>query len=85
MTADVPSRSLWKLHPRGACLAFEHETLGELGKIVLIKLSEENVLIQADIHIGRGPADTPTSRRKRRLFEQIVKRVNDGFQENFPE
>ena len=70
---------------RGHCLAFEHETLGELGKIVLIKLSEENVLIQADIHIGRGPADTPTSRRKRRLFEQVVKRVNDRFQENFPE
>ena len=70
---------------RGHCLTFEHDTLGELGKIVLIKIREEQMQIQADLHVGQEPADTPTARRKRRLFEQVVAIVNDGFQENFPE
>ena len=70
---------------RGHCLTFEHNALGELGRIVLIKVREGQMLIQAELHIGQEPADTPTTGRKQRLFEQIVATVNDRFQENFPE
>jgi hypothetical protein len=70
---------------RGHCLTFEHYTLGALGKIVLIKIREGRMLVQAELHIGQESTDAPTAKRKRRLFEQIVKTVNDGFQENFPE
>ena len=34
---------------RGHCLIYQHETLGELGKIVLIKIREGRMLIQAEL------------------------------------
>jgi hypothetical protein len=70
---------------RGHCLTFEHDTRGELGKIVLIKIREGRMLIQAELHVGRELPNTPLAKRKRRLFEQVVATVSDGFQENFPE
>ena len=66
-------------------MTFEHETLGELGKIVLIQIGEGRMIIQADLRVGREPADAPLAEQKRRLFEQVVAVVNGGFQENFPE
>jgi hypothetical protein len=34
---------------RGHCFTFEHNTLGELGKIVLIKIHDGKMLIQAEL------------------------------------
>ncbi|MCP4305141.1 MAG: hypothetical protein GY788_09765 [bacterium] len=70
---------------RGHCLTFEHDTLGELGKIVLIKIRDGRMLMQAEIHSGQEVMDAPLAKRKHRLFEQVVATVSDGFQENFPE
>ncbi len=70
---------------RGHCLMFEHETLGELGKIVLIKISEGQMTIQAELHVGGEDPEIPSAEQKRQLFEQVVAVVNGGFQKNFPE
>jgi hypothetical protein len=37
---------------RGHCLLFEHNTLGELGKIVLSKIHDGKMLIQAELYKG---------------------------------
>ncbi len=70
---------------RGHCLIFAHETLGELGKIVLIKIREGKMLLQAEIY--KGPDDMPALlvQQKKHVFEQIVTTVNNRFDENFPD
>lgn len=69
---------------RGACLTFAHDTLGELGKIVLVKLREDRMLVEAELYIGPEAMDTPLAKQKQRLFEQVVATVKSGFLENFP-
>jgi hypothetical protein len=70
---------------RGHCLTFEHDTLGELGRLVLIKLSEGKTLLQAEIFKGQEPMDAPLVQQKAKVFEKIVATVNNCFDENFPE
>jgi hypothetical protein len=70
---------------RGHCAIFEHETLGELGKIVLIKLSEGKMLIQAEIYKGAVDMEAQLVEKKKHLFSQVVTTVNECFDENFPE
>src|SRR2546421_6666860 len=38
---------------RGQCYLFEHKTLGELGKIVLINMQDEQTLLQAELYQGQ--------------------------------
>jgi hypothetical protein len=38
---------------RGLCYVFEHKKFGELGRIVLIKLNEQEMLMQAELYQGR--------------------------------
>jgi hypothetical protein len=70
---------------RGHCLLFEHNTLGKLGKIVLIKIREGKMLLQAEL--SKGPDDMEASlvQKKQHVFEHIVATVNNRFDENFPE
>lgn len=70
---------------RGHCLIFEHYTLGELGKIVLIKIREGKTLIQAEIYQGQEPENSPLLQKKKHVFKQVVETVNNRFDENFPE
>jgi hypothetical protein len=70
---------------RGHCYVFEHTTLGELGKIVLIKLPEGKTLLQAEIFKGQEAVDTLLVQQKAKVFEKIVETVNACFDENFPE
>jgi hypothetical protein len=70
---------------RGHCLIFAHETLGELGKIVLINIREGKMLLQAEIYKGPDDMPAPLVQKKKHVFEQIVATVNNRFDENFPE
>lgn len=70
---------------RGHCLLFEHKTLGELGKIVLIKIREGRVLIQAELYKGQGNVEAPLVQKKKKVFEKVVATVDKCFNENFPE
>jgi hypothetical protein len=69
---------------RGHCLNFEHSTLGELGKIVLIKIREGQMLIQAELFKGQEDVNSPLVKQKKQVFEQVVATVNHRFDENFP-
>jgi len=69
---------------RGHCLIFEHNTLGELGKIVLSKIRDDQMLLQAELYKGQGNVASPLVQKKRDVFEQVVATVNNCFNENFP-
>jgi hypothetical protein len=70
---------------RGHCLIFEHNTLGALGKIVLINIREGKMLLQAEICKAPDDMPAPLVQKKKRVFEHIVPTVNNRFDENFPE
>jgi hypothetical protein len=70
---------------RGHCLIFEHTTLGALGKIVLIKIREGKMLLQAELFKGPDDMEASLVQKKQHVFEQIVATVNNRFDENFPE
>jgi hypothetical protein len=69
---------------RGHCLIFTHETLGDLGKIVLIKIREGKMLIQAELHKGQDDMGASVVEKRKQAFEHIVTTVNNRFDENFP-
>jgi hypothetical protein len=70
---------------RGHCVIFDHETLGELGKIVLIKIREGKTLIQAELFKGQEDVNSPLVKQKKQVFGQVVATVNSCFDENFPD
>ena len=61
---------------RGHCLIFAHETLGELGKIVLINIREGKMLLQAEICKAPDDMSAPLVQQKKHVFEHIVTTVN---------
>ena len=70
---------------RGHCLIFQHETLGKLGKIVLINIREGRMLIQAELYKGPDDMPAPLVQKKKHVFEHIVTTVHNRFDENFPD
>ncbi len=64
---------------RGLCYVFEHKKLGELGRIVLSQVREQEMLLQAEIHNGRTKPDSATARKKREIFEKVVATVSAAF------
>jgi hypothetical protein len=68
---------------RGQCYIFEHKTLGELGRIVMIKISGGKMLLQAEMCTGQETLEFPLVQKKRKVFEKIVTIVNNRFDENF--
>lgn len=70
---------------RGYSLIFAHETLGELGKIVLINRREGRMLLQAEIYKGPDDMPAPLVQKKKYVFEQIVTTVHKRFDEHFPD
>ena len=69
---------------RGHCVTFEHETLGALGKIVLVKIRDGQTLIQAELYKGQETEESPLVQKKKEVFGKIVATVNKTFNENFP-
>src|SRR5204863_700661 len=70
---------------RGQCYLFEHTTLGELGKIVLVKLKEKKTVLQAELYTGQEAVDSPLTQKKKKVFEQVVATIDNCLNENFPE
>ena len=69
---------------RGHCVTFEHETLGELGKTVLVKIRDGETLIQAELYKGQENEGSPLVQKKKDVFGKIVATVNKTFDKNFP-
>ena len=70
---------------RGQSYVFEHKTIGELGRIVMIKLSEEKMLMQSEIYTGQAPMDSPIMEKRKKVFGELVATVSKVFEENFPD
>ena len=69
---------------RGHCVIFEHKTLGELGKIVLVEMYDGQMLVQAELYNGQEDVKSPLVQKKKEVFGKIVATVNKAFDENFP-
>jgi hypothetical protein len=69
---------------RGHCYIFEHKKLGELGRIVLIQIREQEMLMQAELCKGQEKQESITAKKRKAIFEKVVATVNAGFEGNFP-
>ncbi|OAI06715.1 MULTISPECIES: hypothetical protein [Methylomonas] len=64
---------------RGLCYVFDHKTLGELGRIVMIKAGEQEMLMQADLYVGQETPESAIVKKKKAIFEEVVATVNACF------
>jgi len=64
---------------RGLCYVFEHKKFGELGRIVLIKINEQEMLMQADLYTGQENQESTIAKKKKAKFEEVVATVNACF------
>ncbi|MEQ1639128.1 MAG: hypothetical protein ABL903_20905 [Methylococcales bacterium] len=64
---------------RGHCYIFEHKKYGELGRIVLIKVREQEMLMQAELYKGQEKQESPIAKKKKEIFEKVVTTVNVCF------
>ncbi len=60
---------------RGHCLAFEHKRLGDLGKIILIDISEGETLMEAEL----SKENPEVLGEKQKVLEEIVSTVELGL------
>ena len=70
---------------RGHCVLFEHATLGELGKLVIMNIHEGKMVLHAELCKGQDREESPRIKQKKHVFEQVVATVNNCFDENLPE
>ena len=73
---DLPQRVLARkgYDHRGHCYAFEHETLGDLGKIILIDM-EGNTQIKAELYNG----NSGLLPEKQKVLDEIIATVEQGL------
>lgn len=64
---------------RGLCYVFEHKKFGELGRIVLIQVREQEMLMQAELYIGQENQESTIAKKKKAIFEKVVATVNACF------
>lgn len=64
---------------RGLCYIFEHKKLGELGRIVLIQVREQEMLMQAEIYNGQEKQESTIAKKKKEIFEEVITTVNGCF------
>jgi hypothetical protein len=64
---------------RGLCYVFEHKKFGELGRIVMIKAGEQEMLMQADLYIGQEKPESTIVKKKKAIFEEVFATVNACF------
>ena len=64
---------------RGHCYIFEHKKLGELGRIVLIKIREQEMLMQAELYKVQKKQGPSIVKKKMELFEKVVAAVSSCF------
>lgn len=62
---------------RGLCYIFKHKELGELGKIVLIQVREQEMLMQAELYKSQEKQEFSITKKK--IFEKVITTVNGGF------
>jgi len=51
---------------------------------VLIQVREQEMLLQAELYQGQDKPESPTAKKRKAVFEQVVATVNASFEGNFP-
>jgi len=64
---------------RGHCYVFEHKKFVELGRIVFIKVREQEMLMEAEIHEGRKKQESTITKKKVEIFEKVVATIGACF------
>jgi hypothetical protein len=64
---------------RGHCYIFEHKEFGELGRIVLSKVREQEMLMEAELYKGQEKQESTIAKKKKEIFEKVVATVNACF------
>ena len=64
---------------RGLCYVFDHKKCGELGRIVMIKAGEQEMLMQADLYTGQEKPESTIVKKKKALFEEVIATINACF------
>jgi hypothetical protein len=64
---------------RGHCYIFEHKKFGELGRIVLSQVREQEILMQAELYKGWENPGSPAAKTKKEIFAKVVATVNACF------
>ena len=64
---------------RGLCYVFDHKKLGELGRIVMIKAGEQEMLMQVDLYIGEEKPESPIVKKKKAIFGEVVATISACF------
>ncbi len=64
---------------RGLCYNFEHKELGELGRLVLIQVREQEMLMQAELYKGQERQESTITKKKKEIFEKVITTVNGCF------
>ena len=64
---------------RGHCYIFEHKKFGELGRIVLIKVREQEMLMQAELYKGQEKQGSTIEKKKKEIFEKVITTINGCF------
>jgi hypothetical protein len=62
---------------RGHCYIFEHKKLGELGRIILIKIREQEMFMQAELYKGQEKQESIAAKKK--IFDKVIATVNAFF------
>jgi hypothetical protein len=70
---------------RRHCYVFGHKKFGELGRIVLVKVSEQEMLLQAELYTGQEKQEPAITKMKKDIFEKVVTTVNACFNCNHQE
>lgn len=75
---DLPNGVLAKrgYDHRGHCIAFEHISMGEIGKIVLVPIAENQMRIEAEL--TKGNQESLSMRHA--LLEEVFTIVSDGLE-----
>ncbi len=78
---DLPSgvTALRGYDHRGHCLVLDHNTLGELGRIVLINIRDDQMLMQAELCTGGEHVQSPLIKQKREILEMVVSIASSCF------
>ena len=57
---------------RGHCYILEHKKFGELGRIVLIKVREQEMLMQAELYKGQEKQEAIIAKKKKEMLLLIL-------------
>jgi len=62
-------------HPAGRCVIFDHVTLGELGRVIVVTTGPDEIRLDAEVCAG----DSATRERRGQLLRQVMERLDQGI------